>query len=32
MQIAGIEFPDDLYYDKQHNWKPGWRATPLSRA
>jgi glycine cleavage system H protein len=20
MQIAGIEFPDDLYYDKQHNW------------
>lgn len=20
MQIAGFEFPDDLYYDKQHNW------------
>ena len=20
MQIAGVEFPDDLYYDKQHNW------------
>ncbi|MCX7856132.1 MAG: glycine cleavage system protein H [Anaerolineae bacterium] len=20
MQIAGIEFPEDLYYDKQHNW------------
>ncbi len=20
MQIAGIEFPDELYYDKQHNW------------
>jgi glycine cleavage system H protein len=20
MNIAGIEFPDDLYYDKKHNW------------
>ncbi len=20
MEIAGFEFPDDLYYDKQHNW------------
>ena len=20
MQISGIEFPDDLYYDRQHNW------------
>ncbi len=20
MQIRGIEFPDDLYYDRQHNW------------
>ena len=20
MKIAGIEFPEDLYYDKQHNW------------
>jgi len=20
MQIAGVEFPDDLYYDRQHNW------------
>ncbi len=20
MNIAGIEFPEDLYYDKQHNW------------
>lgn len=20
MQISGFEFPDDLYYDKQHNW------------
>lgn len=20
MKIAGIEFPDDLYYDKQHGW------------
>lgn len=20
MQIAGVEFPDDLYYDNQHNW------------
>lgn len=20
MNIAGIEFPDDLYYDRQHNW------------
>ncbi len=20
MNIAGIEFPDDLYYDKQHGW------------
>lgn len=20
MEIAGIEFPDDLYYDQQHNW------------
>jgi glycine cleavage system H protein len=20
MNIAGIEFPDDMYYDRQHNW------------
>lgn len=20
MQIAGFEFPNDLYYDRQHNW------------
>ncbi|MGD9001618.1 MAG: glycine cleavage system H protein [Anaerolineae bacterium] len=20
MNIAGIEFPEDLYYDRQHNW------------
>jgi len=20
MEISGIEFPDNLYYDKQHNW------------
>lgn len=20
MEIAGIEFPDDLYYDRQHDW------------
>jgi glycine cleavage system H protein len=20
MNIAGIEFPEDLYYDTQHNW------------
>ena len=20
MNIAGIEFPEDLYYDSQHNW------------
>lgn len=20
MNIAGFEFPDDLYYDRQHNW------------
>jgi glycine cleavage system H protein len=20
MQIGGFEFPDDLYYDRQHNW------------
>ncbi len=20
MKIAGIEFPEDLYYDKEHNW------------
>lgn len=20
MQISGLEFPDDLYYDRQHNW------------
>ncbi len=20
MQISGFEFPDDLYYDRQHNW------------
>lgn len=20
MEIAGIEFPEDLYYDKEHNW------------
>jgi glycine cleavage system H protein len=20
MNIAGIEFPDELYYDRQHNW------------
>ena len=20
MQVRGIDFPDDLYYDRQHNW------------
>jgi hypothetical protein len=20
MNIAGIEFPEDLYYDRQHDW------------